>query len=200
MFIDSDMELAPRVVAECVDTIQTTGASGVVVPEVSIGEGFLALCRALERSCYLGDDSIEAARFFTRTAFEASEGFDENLTGPEDWDLSIRIAAGHVLPRTASTISHDEGRLRIRSVFAKKRYYSRSSFRYLRKHGRSSLGQANLIFRPAFLRNWRRFVRHPVLAGGVFVLKSTEAAGVMFGVLAERATSRKIADAGQSTR
>jgi glycosyltransferase involved in cell wall biosynthesis len=183
LFIDSDMELAPSVVAECVLTVMETAAPAVVVPEISIGEGFLARCRALERSCYLGDDAIEAARFFTREAFDASGGFDEDLTGPEDWDLSMRIAGGRHLPRTASYISHDEGHLRLGTALAKKRYYAASSLHYWRKHGQLRLGQANLVFRPAFLRNWRRFLAHPALAAGVLSLKSLEAGAVMWGLL-----------------
>jgi len=151
LFIDSDMTLAPRVVSDCLDAVRLSGAPAAVIPEVSIGEGFLAHCRALERSCYMGDDAVEAARFFTREAFETSGGFDENLTGPEDWDLSIRVAAGRRLPRTSSLIYHDEGRLQLGSVLAKKRYYAASSLQYWHKHGRSVLGQANIVFRPAYL-------------------------------------------------
>lgn len=190
LFIDSDMSLAPTVVSDCISVIRLSGAPAAVIPEVSVGEGFLANCRALERSCYVGDDTIEAARFFTRTAFDSVSGFDENLTGPEDWDLSSRVAAGRALPRTASYISHDEGRLQIRTVFAKKRYYAASSLRYVRKHGASSIGRGNMVFRPAFARNWRRFARHPFLGVGVFVLKSVEAAAVIWGASAEWVRTR----------
>jgi glycosyltransferase involved in cell wall biosynthesis len=184
LFIDSDMALSPRVVGECMDAVQLTGARAVVIPEISIGEGFLARCRALERSCYWGDDSVEAARFFPRAVFEASGGFDENLTGPEDWDLSMRIAGGSHFPRTASHISHDEGRLQLGAVLAKKRYYASSSLTYWRKHGRSTISQANLVLRPAFLRNWRRFLRHPVLLVGVVAIRTLETMAAFWGVLA----------------
>jgi glycosyltransferase involved in cell wall biosynthesis len=183
LFIDSDMTLSDDVVGDCVKAIAQSGAPAVVIPEVSFGEGFLARCRALERSCYAGDNDIEAARFFTRRAFEASGGFDESLTGPEDWDLSQRVARGNRLPRTASHILHDEGKLRLGTVLAKKRYYAMSSRRYWRKHRRATLSQANLILRPAFLRNWRRLIRHPVLTVGFLSLKSLEAAAGLSGVI-----------------
>jgi glycosyltransferase involved in cell wall biosynthesis len=190
LFIDSDMTLTPRVIGDCLDAVRLSGAPAVVIPEISIGEGFLAHCRALERSCYAGDDAVEAARFFTRRVFEASGGFDENLTGPEDWDLSLRVAAGRRLPRAVSHIYHDEGRLRLRTVLAKKRYYAASSLQYWRKHGRSVLGQANLVLRPAFLRNWQRLLAHPILTAGVLSLKSLEAAAVVWGLLETRAGRR----------
>jgi glycosyltransferase involved in cell wall biosynthesis len=191
LFIDADMTLPSRVVGDCVDAIRTSGAPAVVIPEVSTGEGFLARCRALERSCYAGDDTVQAARFFPRAGYEASGGFDENLIAFEDWDLSIRIAAGRHLPRTDSQISHDEGRLRLRSVLAKKRYYAASSLRYWRKHGGPSIGQANLVFRPAFLRNWRRLARHPILTAGFLCLKSLETAAGVRGLLDVWAQNRR---------
>ncbi len=183
LFVDSDMNLTPPVVSECVAAIRTSGAPGVVIPETSIGEGFLARCRALERSCYTGDDAIEAARFFTRRAFDECGGFDENLTGPEDWDLTLRLGAGRTLPRTVSYIAHEEGRLRLSTVVGKKRYYAASLASYWRKHGRSTLGQANIVFRPALVRNWRRFARHPLLAAGVISLKTLETAAVAWGLV-----------------
>lgn len=183
LFIDSDMTLQPAVINDCVNAVNSSGAPAVIIPEVSVGEGFWARARALERSSYIGDDAIEAARFFPRAVFEKSGGFDESLVAMEDWDLSRRVAAGVRLPRTASRIEHDEGRLRLSKAMAKKRYYAAASRTYLRKHGRSALGQGSLIFRPAFLRNWRQMLRHPLLATGVMVLKSTETVGATWGLL-----------------
>jgi glycosyltransferase involved in cell wall biosynthesis len=191
LFVDSDMTLDARVVSDCVDEIRRSSSPAVIIPERSVGEGFWARCRALERSCYVGDDSIEAARFYTRKALEASGGYDETLVAGEDWDLSIRIAKGAGLPRIGSYISHDEGKLRLTVHLAKKRYYAASSLRYLQKHGTSSLNRGNLIFRPAFLRNWRRLARHPVSAAGVFLLKTLESAAVVSGVVAEWVRRRK---------
>jgi cellulose synthase/poly-beta-1,6-N-acetylglucosamine synthase-like glycosyltransferase len=192
LFIDSDMNLAPQVLAHCVEEARNSAAPAVVVPELSLGEGFLARCRALERSCYEGDDSVEAARFFSREAFERSGGFDERLTGPEDWDLSIRIARGRHLPRTASRISHDEGKLRLGAIMAKKRYYAASSIQYLRKHGRTAYGQGNLVVRPAFVRNWRRLLSHPVLTAGIFFMKAMETVATIWGVLETWSSQRRI--------
>jgi len=187
LFVDSDMVLATRVVIECLDALTSSGAPAVIIPEISFGDGFFAHCRALERSCYVGDDSIEAARFYSKVAFEASGGFDESMVAFEDWDLSRRVATSRRLPRTASRISHDEGVLTLRAVWAKKRYYGASSFQYWRKHGLHSIGQINLLFRPAFVRNWRRLVRHPVLTAGFLTLKCVETAAGVWGLMEARA-------------
>jgi glycosyltransferase involved in cell wall biosynthesis len=179
LFIDSDMVLSREVVADALRSVLSSGLPGAIIPEESFGEGFWTKCRILERNCYTGDDLVEAARFYTREAFFAAEGFDLELNGPEDWDLSRRIAAGRRLPRTTANILHDEGRTSLRTAFVKRRYYAPGYLRYLRKHGRGVAGQGNPLLRPAFLRNWRELGRHPILAGGMLSLKAVEVAAVL---------------------
>jgi arabinofuranan 3-O-arabinosyltransferase len=181
LFVDSDMALSGTVVEDCLATSRSTGAPAVVIPETTVGAGFWARCRGLERSCYTGDDSVEAARFFARDQFFSVRGFDESLTGPEDWDLSRRVALGQHLPRTTSRITHDEGRLRLRTMLSKRRYYAPGYWAYWRKHKMDVLAQANLVARPAFLRNWRRLGDHPLLAAGLMGLKSCELLAVLAG-------------------
>jgi hypothetical protein len=108
----------------------------------------------------------------------------------EDWDLSIRIARGRSLPRTASQIEHDEGHLRIGPVLAKKYRYAGSSVRYIDKHGKRTIGQANLVFRPAFIRSWRRLLRHPLLTVGFLSLKGLEAGAVASGAVVSKVRMR----------
>jgi arabinofuranan 3-O-arabinosyltransferase len=176
------MRLEPDVVSACLAALAGSDAPAVIVPEISVGEGYWARCRALERSCYVGEDSIEAARFLTRSAFSAIGGYDEELVAGEDWDLSTRVAAGRRLPRSRSVISHDEGRLRLGDHLAKKWYYGKSLHIYWRKHSRA-WGRANIVFRSVYFRNWRRLVRHPLLTLGMFSLKSCEFAVVSAGML-----------------
>jgi glycosyltransferase involved in cell wall biosynthesis len=199
LFIDSDMMLSQSVVSDCLDVVHAQGVPGVVIPEVSVGRGFLADCRALERSCYVGDDTIEAARFFTRDAFKRSGGFDEHLTGPEDRDLTIRIFPDGRLPRVGSYISHDEGELRLRAVLAKRRYYGGSFFDYWRKHGGSTVHHANLVVRPAFIRNWRRLARHPILSLGIVALKALETGAAIVGILESWLRRRSVHEVGTTS-
>ena len=191
LFIDSDMRLSPEIVRECVETVGRTASPAVIIPEISVGEGFWARCRALERSCYAGDDSAEAARFFSRQAFVTAGGYDEDLTALEDWDLSQRIAGRGSVPRIAATILHDEGKLRLLGAAAKKRYYGASFRRLVRKHGRRALVRANFVARPAFFRNWRRLRSGGAATAGMFVLKSVELAAAASGALGHDERNRR---------
>jgi glycosyltransferase involved in cell wall biosynthesis len=186
LFIDSDMQLGPDVVADCIETIDATQSAGVIIPEVSSGQGFWARCRQLERSCYPGDDLVESARFFRRETFFTVGGFDENLTGPEDWDLSRRVASAGPLGRCSAQITHLEGSLRLFDILGRRRYYGPGYWKYLRKHGSGTLKQANVLARPAFLRNWRRLLSHPLMAGGLLSLKVMELWAVGLGIAGSR--------------
>jgi len=188
-FVDSDMVLAPTTIAECLDAARA-GIRAVIVPEVSQGQGFWAACKALERACYVGDDTIEAARFIEKRLFQELRGFDEELTGEEDWDLTARIR-GRGLPvgRTATPLVHDEGRLRLAETMRTKFYYGRTMGRYLRKHPRAARSQMTL-FRPAFFRNGTLLRSQPLRTAGMFVMKTCEigagALGTVSGMWADR--------------
>lgn len=179
LFVDSDMRLDPTVVSECL-SIAAAGARGVIIPEDSIGTGFWANCRKLERSCYDGVDAVEAARFFTAPAFQEVGGYDIELMAAEDWDLSDRISVGKSLPRTKARIVHDEGRLEIWPHLRKKRYYGRSFKRYWQK---PNSRKARSPIRSVYLRHWRRLLGHPVLTIGMLSLKCGETAALAVGMM-----------------
>jgi arabinofuranan 3-O-arabinosyltransferase len=185
------MVLEPDVVAQAVRRAEA-GAGSVVVPETSFGTGFWARVKALERSCYLGDETIEAARAFTRGAFDAVGGYDEGIVaGPEDWDLHQRVRAARFrTARTEAFIHHDEGRLTLRETMATKYYYGKSTRAYLLKHGDDARRQLT-VARPAFLRQWRRLAARPVLAIAVIVMKSAELAAGAAGLLVSEVRTRR---------
>ena len=183
VFIDSDMVLAPTVIERCVRVMTDEPAvRGVIIPERSLGEGFWARCKALERSCYVGDDTIEAARFFARDAFEAVGSYDEALTAAEDWDLSQRVSALGPLRRIDAYITHLEGALTLRKTMRTKFYYGTTLGRYIRKQPARSARQFQLI-RPAFLRHWRRLLAQPTLTAGMIVMKGCEFAAGAAGIV-----------------
>ncbi len=176
LFIDSDMELTSQVVEECIKEIQKRKEiKGLVIPEISVGEGFWARCKALERSCYIGDEIMEAARFFEKEIFKEMKGYDERIAGGgEEYDLPQRIKeAGYKITRIPSHIIHHEGHLTLWDSIKKKFYYAQTIDFYRRKHPDLFAKQAT-IFRPAFFRHWKRLMRDPIHTLGFIFMKTCE--------------------------
>lgn len=175
LFLDSDMMLPFNVLEQCLAQ-SSIGYQALIVPEVSIGAGYWAACKALERACYVGDDSIEAARWFAREVFHELGGFDEELTGEEDWDLTVRLRRQSImLGRTRQALIHDEGSLSLGETMRTKYYYGHTWYRYARKHPRTA-GTQMSVLRPAFLRNADLLALHPFLSAGMVTMKFCEAA------------------------
>jgi len=182
--IDSDMELTPNVVAECVAKVES-GFDAVIIPEFSVGEGFWAKCRVLEKECYIGDELIEASRLFKREAFEEVNGYDPELEAGEDWDLNQRIRkAGYRIGRINALIKHHEGGLSLWKTIRKKCQYGKTLEKYKRKHPNEAKQQLRFI-RPAFVKNWRKLVRDPIHAFGMLFMKTCEFAAGWLGALAK---------------
>jgi glycosyltransferase involved in cell wall biosynthesis len=185
LMVDSDMVLDERVAEECVERARAEGAEAIVIPERSIGKGFWAACKALERSCYVGDDTIEAARFFTREAYQRHGGYDEDMIGPEDWDLPARLRLHGSIGRIDAEIIHVEGHLRLRDTVSKKFYYGQHLGSYLRRHPELARRQLVLI-RPAFVRHRRRLAQRPLVTAGMVVMKTAEFAAGALGLALSR--------------
>lgn len=174
-FVDSDMELSPEVIEECVWKMRKENVHAVIIPEMSVGESFWAKCKALEKSCYIGDETIEAARFFDRRIFWKFNGYDEEIAGGgEDWDLPLRLKkAGYKIARIAALIKHHEGELTLSDSIRKKYYYAKTMGRYIKRHPDFAKKQLT-PFRQAFFRNGIKLVADPLHALGLVLMKFCE--------------------------
>lgn len=183
--LDSDMELQKNVVSDCILKIQKDQNLGaLIVPEKSFGKGFWTQCKAFERSFYIGDDNIEAARFFKKTLFKKFKGYDFAITGPEDWDLPLRMReAGVKIGRVRSYILHNEGKVSLFKLMKKKFYYGSHASTYLLKHPNMAVSQGNMLFRPAFFRGWKRLITNPTLTMGLFFMRFWEMSAALVGFL-----------------
>lgn len=187
LILDADMVLESDVVNAALVAAQT-GATAVAIPERSFGEGFWSACKAFERSFYQDDAVVSAARFFRRDRLLALGGFDESLTGPEDWDMSMRVAGTAGVAFATTLILHDEGRQSLRNLYLKKYYYGRSMSAFVRKHGVEALKRISPL-RGSLLRGIGRMLLHPFLTGGLVFMKSAELLGGAFGMLSARPTT-----------
>jgi len=171
--IDSDMELTPDVVGECVAKVES-GFGAVIIPEVSVGEGFWARCRALEKACYIGDDLIEAARFFRKSVFESVGGYDAALEAGEDWNMHLRVKVVDCkIGRVNAFIKHLEGKLSLRDAVLKKYRYGKTLERYVRRHPEKAKAQLKIL-RPAFLKNRKILTEDPLHSLGMLFMKICE--------------------------
>lgn len=184
LFIDADMKLSKKVIAECIRLVRSNlDIKAIIIPEESFGESFWAKCRRLEKQCYIGDDRIEAARFFEKEAFWKVGSWNDKMISGEDWDLTRRIRARYRVARIKSFIYHHEYKLTLWKAIKKKFYYASVSGIYLEKNPLSVLTLVFFIFRPAYLRNWRLIIFDPVHGVGMFFLKGAELIAGLLGFL-----------------
>jgi len=172
LFLDSDMQLKKNVILACLKKVYNNqNLKAIIIPEISVGQGFWAKSLALERSCYIGDPLIEAARFINKKTFKEVGGYDENLIAAEDWDLHQRIKKMAKFDRINEKIIHNEGKIKLINYLRKKYYYAQHFPRYQKKHPKSALKQMNLVFRPAFFRNRNKLIKNPWHTLGFLFLK-----------------------------
>jgi len=195
LFLDADMELPSSVIARVIEmTKANPHLSLLAIPELSDGENFWGRCKALERNCYVDEKSVMAARFYDRPLFEALRGFDETLSGPEDWDLSQRAEQLAPLILLDQPLFHHEGRITLNGQIRKKFYYARSFARYWRKHPQQAQSQVLLVGRKAFWRHRRELADQPLLTAGLFFLRFAESCAGLAGALSGwREPARKLA-------
>jgi glycosyltransferase involved in cell wall biosynthesis len=160
MFVDADMILAPYLVESCVDCIQNSKDLALHIPEIILGTNYFSKVRRFERSFYDGT-VIDGARFFHKEQFKEVGGFDESMSGPEDWDIDKKIkkigsigiiklinktlntwelrnficTRGVNPDEAANAIFHNEADFVLKNYMQKKDYYAKSFNTYIAKWG-----------------------------------------------------------------
>jgi len=173
---DSDIYFNLDSVKECVELVEKEKCDAIILPEKSIGVGFWAKVKAFERSFYIGNDYIEAARFFKKDVYDKLGGYDENLTGPEDWDLNIRArSAGYKICRASLFLEHDEGKVNLFGSSKKKKYYAKDVFDvYAKKHPEEFRKQMNFFIRFPVNKILLSGLAHPILFSCMIFMKGLE--------------------------
>ena len=187
LFLDADGRLERTVLLEGVSLAQERGYSMVIIPERHIGKGFWAGVKALERSFYLGDDTVEAPWFFNRDDFLSVGGYDEEMFAGEDWNLFDRMrAAGFKYGRCQSFINHQIGRLTALGMIKKKFYYG-TNIKVLLKKSAGKNARRNPFLRPALFRNANYLFKSPIKYLAIFAMKFFETVGIISGMVSSSA-------------
>ena len=193
LFVDSDMELTPNVVGECVSLAEKDKhVGGVIIPERSVGKSFWVRVRDFERSFYAGT-VVESARFFPAKLVKEAGGFEEGLVFYEESTLSYKIwKKGYkVYERIKSVIIHHEESFSLLAWLKKKFYYGKTIQAYEYKYKDFSRLQRSVQFRfGIFAADWQRFCSRPKLAFGVIFLKGMEYLAATLGLIYSKLTSR----------
>lgn len=186
LFLDADMQLEEDVISQCLEKMEKTKSGAVVIPEISFGSTFWAKVKAYERSFYVGDEKIEAARFYRKDVFYSLGGFDEEITGPEDWEFSDRVRRSFSISRIKSHILHNEGSLGFSELMKKKYYYGKKTPVYLQKAAPQTVFSSKTLFflRKSFYKKPKQIVAHPVLFCAMIVMLTSELAAGVLGVIA----------------
>jgi len=164
MFVDADMIFAPYLIDSCVDHMQNSSDIALHLPEIILGTNYFSKVRRFERSFYDGT-VIDGARFFNKESFKEVGGFDESMSGPEDWDIDKKIKQignigiiklisndladwklkdfiskrGVTPTKYANGIFHNEANFILGDYLNKKGYYAKSFDTYINKWGKNDL-------------------------------------------------------------
>lgn len=176
LILDSDMVLTKNVVSECVELInKQKDIKEIKIPEKSFGLGIWSEAKKLEREMNEGEGYFESARFFDKKIFWDFNGFDEKMTGPEDWDLPQRIAKKFKVGRINSYIMHDEGRQTLYNLARKKYYYGLSAHKYLKKQKLSVFSPATIyLFRAGFYKRFYMLFSNPIVSIAMIIMLIVE--------------------------
>ena len=164
MFLDADMILGPKATEACVSMTENGNWIALHIPEFVLGTKYFTRVRRFERSFYNGT-VIDGARFLKKSTFIEVGGFDETMSGPEDWDIDKKIKQiGNIglLPSSSdyleddpwkyknyiiergvdpngkwNCIFHNESEFNLLEYLSKKKYYSKSIDNYTKKWGRN---------------------------------------------------------------
>ena len=171
-FIDSDMELTPTVVEECVRLISDKNADAIIIPEESVAKGFLSECKRIEKEMRVGGEFSEAPRFFMKKTFESVGGFDENLVIGEDFDLGSRVrTAGYRTERSQARIKHHEEEISMKKLVLKIYYYGKTFRSYVQKNPVLAVKTSSPIH---IAKNLKLITKYPKHFAGLLLSKLVE--------------------------
>lgn len=172
LFIDADMVLTSHVVEEAVSLLEKNNVI-ISILEKGRGRNFWEKVMAIERTAYLQETEIHAARGFPKKLFEAVDGYDEIMFAGEDWDLTLRCRKKGAFLETIETyIIHNERVQTLSEHFTKEQYYITNIHRFAGKHPKEFAKYASLRYRGwLYAKNIKEFLKHPVLSAALFCYK-----------------------------
>ena len=166
--VDSDFILDKEVIAQCVKKANQ-GFKAVVVhntPDVSVS--WIAKVRKFEVDMYKYDITHSSARFVRKEVFQKISGFNENITAGEDYDFQNKLNRGYFKTGFIDAEALHLGEPTSFWKHMKKYYnYGKDFVKYKEKNKSESKKQLG-FFRSVYLKNWKKFIKNPVM-GVLFI-------------------------------
>lgn len=178
LYLDADMTLHRNVIKDCMARIKRNPEIiALYVSEIVMGERYFSKVRRFERSFY-DATVIDCTRFIKKSSFQQVGGFDENLTGPEDWDLDKKLRQIGKTDLVTTPLYHNEAEFELGKYLNKKGYYAKKFDAYIEKWGKNDPDlqkQFGLHYRfvGVFVEKgkWKKMFVHPLLTFGMFFLR-----------------------------
>lgn len=184
-YIGSDFVLDKNLVDITVKTVLEKDTDAAVIINISDPTvSFWSKVRDFERRMYIGDDTMEATRFFKKETYLKVGGYDNRLVAYEEHDLHGRIAkAGYKIVRIKGVKELHIGEPKTLLEIAKKHYYyGKTIGEFIKKSPKKAQKQVSPI-RGAYVRHWKEFFKHPILSAGFIIYQITRYVNAGIGYL-----------------
>lgn len=104
-------------------------------------------------------------------------GYNDKITGGEDWDLTDRVSRLQSIGRINEFIFHNEGRIKLGAALQKRRYYNKGFVQY---YSANSSGPAKspvasvLRYYKLYFSKPHRLFKNPFYGVGMLFMKTCE--------------------------
>jgi glycosyltransferase involved in cell wall biosynthesis len=168
LILDADMILEKGIIEELLKSAENNpDFKCLTLKEVPVGSSVLAMCKKLELEFYTQPEDFDLApRWFEKKTFDQFNGFDENQTGTEDWDLPDRIYKKYPQKYlTKLRVFHNEGDYGLLRILKKKFYYASKSHGFVEKTAGGVFNPRFIYFlRPQFYNHWKIWFKNPIIS------------------------------------
>lgn len=160
--VDSDFVLDPTVIEECVRKIEERFDAVVVHNSPDVRVSWIAKIRKFEVDMYKYDITHSSARFLKKEVYLAIGGFNVLITAGEDYDFQNKLnRAGYKTGFIDAEALHLGEPTSFLKHMMKYYDYGRDFVNYKKENQNESVQQLSII-RPVYLKNWKKFITHPV--------------------------------------
>lgn len=180
MFLDADMEIPGNkkeksgLLGEILNYYQNSHNqdNALIIPEQIPGHSLYARARNLEKTIYIGNAKISAARIYPTHMFRKIGGYNETMISAEDWELDRRFRQnGGVVGFSKNHILHNEEDLGFVKAIRKKIYYAKK----LKEYKPGNQIELNPIYRIFVLVSKPKLIlKHPIEFMYLLTLKFSE--------------------------